>query len=75
VLAVRLNVLPEQIGALLVIVGAAGGGLIVTVVVPAEPVHPATVAETEYVPASAVVNPATVGFCAVEVKLLGPFQR
>jgi hypothetical protein len=47
VLAVKLSVLPAQIGELLDAVGAAGAGLTVTAVVPAEPVHPATVAVTE----------------------------
>ena len=46
----------------------------VTVVVAAELVHPLTVAVMEYVPEPAVVTPAMVGFCEVEVKLLGPFQ-
>ena len=47
VLAVRLNVVPIHIGLLLPAVGATGVPFIVTEVVPAEPVHPATVAVTE----------------------------
>ena len=48
VLAVKLSVLPEQTGELLVAVGAAGNGVTLTEVVPAEPVHPAAeVAVTE----------------------------
>ena len=47
VLAVKLKVDPTHIGLLLPADGAAGIGLIVTAVVPAGPVHPATVAVTE----------------------------
>ena len=47
VFAVRLNVYPVQIGELFPMVGAAGGGLTTTLVVPAVLVHPKTVAVTE----------------------------
>ena len=47
---------------------ATGVWLIITLVVPAELVHPLTVAVTEYVPAMAVVALLlTVGFCVDEV--------
>ena len=41
-------------------------------VVPAAERQPFTVMVTEYVPASAVVAFARVGFCCDEVKLFGP---
>lgn len=47
VLAVKVNVLPAQIGELLLAVGAAGIALTVTLVVPTEPPQPLTVATTE----------------------------
>lgn len=73
--AVRLRSLPAQIGLLDAAEGADGVTFTATKVVPAGPVgHPGTVAETEYVPAAAVLTPAMTGFCKVEVKLLGPFQ-
>jgi hypothetical protein len=75
VLAVKLSVLPAQIGELLAAVGAPGMGFTVTATVPAGPVHPATVAVTEYVPVAAVVAEAMLGFCVAEVKLLGPVQE
>ena len=74
-LAAKLNVVPEQTGLLLVAVGAEGVMLMVTETVPADPVHPFLVAVTEYVPDSAVVALAIVGFCKVEVKLFGPFHE
>src|ERR1043166_9596692 len=74
VLAVKFNVEPAQIGELLPAVGAAGVWLTVTVTVPAEPVHPFTVAVTEYVPAAARVTFDMEGFCKVEVNPLGPLQ-
>ena len=43
-----------------------------TFVVPAAEVQPATVTVTEYVPASAVVALARVGFCSDDVKPFGP---
>ena len=45
-----------------------------TFVVPAAEVQPLTVTVTEYVPASAVVAFARVGFCRAEVKPFGPVQ-
>ena len=72
VLAVRDKVFPEHTGLLLPGVGAAGVWLIVTETVPAGPVHPSTVAVTEYVPDAAVVTLATVGFCDDEEKPFGP---
>ena len=51
-----------------------GKGLIENVVVEAGEGQPVTVAETEYVPAFAVVTLAMVGFCKDEVKLFGPDQ-
>ena len=61
-------------GELLEGLGAAGVGLIITVTVPLGPVHPPTVAVTEYVPAAARVTFGMLGFCVVEVKLFGPVQ-
>ena len=54
------------------IVGVAGIALTTTFVVPAAEVQPFTVTVTEYVPASAVVAFARVGFCCDEVKPFGP---
>ena len=44
---VKFKVCPEQSGVLLPSVGEAGPTFTVTAIVPAEPVHPATVAVTE----------------------------
>ena len=75
VLAVSDKVFPEQTGELLPATGAEGSGVMVTVVVPVGPTHPAAdVAVTEYVPASAEVAAVMTGFCVVEVKLFGPVQ-
>ena len=74
-LAVKFKVVPVHRGPLLPAVGAAGIGFTVTVVVPAGPVQPATVAETEYTPAPARVIPAMDGFCMAEVKPFGPVQE
>jgi hypothetical protein len=38
------------------------------------PAHPATVANTEYVPVAAVVVMAMLGFCNEDEKLFGPDQ-
>ena len=74
-LAVSERALPTHNGPLFPAVGAAGMVLTVTVDVPAGLVHTFIVAVKEYVPAINVVALAlTVGFCAVEVKLLGPVQ-
>ena len=51
-----------------------GGELTVTVVVEGEDVPQAVARVTLYSPAFAVVALAMVGFCALEVKLLGPVQ-
>ena len=75
VLAVRLNVYPVHIGLLLPGVGAAGGGLTVTLVVPAGPIQPNTVVVTEYVPEAAVVAAAMLGSSKVDVKLFGPVHE
>ena len=56
------SVFPSQSGLLLDAAGAAGVGLIVTGVVPAEPVQPFSVAVTEYVPEPAVVTAVITGF-------------
>src|ERR1044071_9673417 len=63
---------PSQYGPPLLAVGVAGVALTRTLVVPAAEVQPLTVMVTEYVPASAVVAFARVGFCCVEVKPFGP---
>src|SRR3954453_8294556 len=63
---------PAQYGPVLDAVGVAGIGLTTTLVVPAADVQPLTVTVTEYVPASAVVALARVGFCSAEVKPFGP---
>lgn len=46
-----------------------------TVVVPAAPVHPDTLAVTLYVPAAAAVTEEIVGVCEVAVNPLGPVQE
>jgi hypothetical protein len=74
VLAVRFRVELAQMGLLLPAVGAAGMGLTVTVTVPAGPVHPATVAVTEYVPLFTTCALVIEGFCVVEVNPFGPVQ-
>src|SRR4029078_1775750 len=63
---------PSQYGPPVEAGGVAGIALTTTFVVPAAEVQPLTVTVTEYVPASAVVAFARVGFCSVEVKPLGP---
>src|SRR5204863_284846 len=68
-------VAPSQYGPPLVGAGVAGVALTTTFVVPAAEVHPLTVTVTEYVPASAVVAFARVGFCSEEVKPFGPVQE
>jgi len=54
--------------------GAAGIVFMITVVVPVALVHPFADAVTEYVPAAAVVTFEMLGFCADDVKVLGPVQ-
>src|SRR5207244_10327723 len=56
-------------------VGVAGLALTTTFVVPAAEVQPFTVMVTEYVPASAVVALARVGFCTAEMKPFGPVHE
>src|ERR1043165_355521 len=68
----RAMVAPAQYGPALLGVGVAGVALTTTFVEPAAEVQPLTVTVTEYVPASAVVAFARVGFCCAEVKPFGP---
>ena len=68
----REIVAPAQYGPPFDAVGVAGIGLTTTLVVPAAEVQPETVTVTEYVPASAAVAFARVGFCSAEVKPFGP---
>jgi hypothetical protein len=56
-------------------VGVAGVALTTTLVVPAAEVHPLTVMVTEYVPASARVALARVGFWSADVKPFGPVHE
>jgi len=74
VAVVKLNVCPVQTGLLLPGTGGGGAAFTTTLVVAVGPVHPLTVAFTEYVPASEEVTPEITGFCAVEEKLFGPVQ-
>src|SRR3954449_9147102 len=67
-------VAPAQYGPPFDAVGVAGMALTTTFVVPAAEVQPFTVIVTEYVPGSAVVAFARVGFCCVEVKPFGPLH-
>jgi hypothetical protein len=73
-LAVRFNAEPVQTGLLLPAVGAEGGELTTTTVVPAALRQPETVAVTEYVPASAKTEVAMEGFWFADEKLFGPVQ-
>ena len=59
----------------MVAVGVAGVALTTTFVVPAAEGQPLTVIVTEYVPASAVVAFARVGFCCADVKPFGPVHE
>src|SRR5438067_8349704 len=68
-------VAPAQSGLPSAAVGVAGTGLTATVVVPAAEVQPPAVTVTEYVPASAAVAFARVGFCCDEVKPFGPVHE
>src|SRR5207247_330604 len=65
----------SQYGPPLLAVGVAGVALTTTFVVPAAEVQPFTVIVTEYVPASASVALARVGFCCDDVKPFGPVQE
>jgi hypothetical protein len=66
---------PAQYGPPLLAVGVAGMALTTTFVVPAAEVQPLTATVTEYVPESAVVALARVGFCSAEVKPFGPVHE
>jgi hypothetical protein len=66
---------PSQYGPPLFAVGVAGVALTTTFVVPAAEVQPLTVMVTEYVPASASVALARVGFCWDDVKPFGPVHE
>src|SRR5437870_13549844 len=68
-------VAPSQYGPPLLAVGVAGAGLTTALVVPAAEGQPLTAIVTEYVPASAVVALARVGFCSAEVKPFGPVHE
>src|SRR5436305_1756618 len=63
---------PSQYGPPLAAAGVAGVAVTATLVVPAAELQPPAVTVTEYVPASAAVAFARVGFCSVEVKPFGP---
>src|SRR6184192_3488989 len=67
-------VAPSQYGPPLLAVGVAGVALTTTFVVPAAEGQPLTVIVTEYVPASAVVALARVGFSCEDVKPFGPLH-
>ena len=72
-LAVSEISLPRHAGELLPATGAAGVGFTITAIVSvAMGGQPATDAVREYVPDPETGIPAIVGFCKVEVKLLGP---
>lgn len=75
VLAVSDKICPEHTVLLLPAVGAEGGGLTVTVVVPIGPVHPPIVTSTEYVPVPKGDTPMITGFCEDEEKLFGPVHE
>jgi hypothetical protein len=68
-------VAPSQYGPLFEAVGVAGVALTTTFVLPAAEGQPLTVIVTEYVPASAVVAFARVGFCSADVKPFGPVHE
>ena len=68
-------VAPSQYGPPFEAVGVAGVAFTTTFVVPAAEVQPFTVIVTEYVPASAVVAPERVGFCADDVNPFGPVHE
>src|ERR1044071_4029944 len=65
---------PTQYGPPFDGVGVAAALLTTTFVEPASDVQPGAVTMTEYVPASAGVALAMVGFCCAEVKLFGPLH-
>jgi hypothetical protein len=67
--------LGQSVAGVGVMVGVAGFAFTTTFVVPAAEVQPLTVTVTEYVPASASVALARVGFCSDEVKPFGPVHE
>ena len=73
--SVTLPPLQNVVGPVCVIVGVGGVALTTTFVVPAAEVQPLTVMVTEYVPPSAVVAFALVGFWVVDVKPFGPVHE
>ena len=75
VLAVSDKIFPEQTVLLLPAVGAEGGGLTVTVVVPAELAQPFAVAVTEYIPLAVTDADVIVGFCTEAVYVPGPVHE
>jgi hypothetical protein len=72
--AVSCNVLPAQIGPLLLATGGAGVALTVTLVVAEDEVQPLTVTVTLYVPDADAVAFGIDGFCSDEVNPFGPVQ-
>jgi hypothetical protein len=66
---------PTQYGPVFDAVGVEGIGLTATDVEPAAEVQPLTVIVTEYVPASAVVVLACVGFWSADVNPFGPVHE
>lgn len=71
---VRLMASPSHTGELEPAVGVAGVAFTTTATVPGAEVHPFSVMVTVYVPASASVAEAIVGFCVVAEKPFGPLQ-
>lgn len=74
-LAVSVVLLPGQILALVGLIAAPEPVFTTTVVLAVAVQPPASVTVTVYVPAMAFVAPAMVGFCSVELKLLGPLHE
>lgn len=74
VLAVKLKVCPAHIGPLLPAVGAAGGGLTVTLVIPGRLEQPLTVTTNVYAPVAVVCALVMDAFCVPAAKLFGPLQ-
>ena len=72
--AVNKRVFPTHKGLLLDATGGDGIGLTVTKIEPAGPVHPFTVAVTEYDPAPAIVILLMIGFCKEDENPFGPDQ-
>jgi hypothetical protein len=70
--AFSVNVLPLQMGLLLVMVGVAGVAFTVTSTVAAGDVQPASLTLTLYVPAAKTVAFDMLGFCVGLLKEFGP---